>query len=187
MLSELRVVVRPGGGLVARTPGALLVIQDPSDSEVVRRLLDELYGDSALSERLSRVVVEMGAERVPPLCAVADGPQGMSVFVHRQALVSMIGGQPSLQLGVIEGPGWNQHTNGMGSMVIGFDGSPVPDFANPWLDLREGVVSGSGVLLVPSGAVVPPIAVTSPVMAQPAPAMAQPAPAPAPVMAQPAP
>ncbi|MHB1533414.1 MAG: hypothetical protein ACYC1D_02180, partial [Acidimicrobiales bacterium] len=113
-LDDLRVAVRAGEGLVARFPGALLVVHSPdwATNPFVERLIETCRGSGAeqpVTARLASLVAsassasaasasaaagEAGGGAVPAFSALADSDDGLAVLVHGAAQVSIGGGSP---------------------------------------------------------------------------------------------
>ncbi|MGH9076910.1 MAG: hypothetical protein ACRDY0_05560, partial [Acidimicrobiales bacterium] len=159
-LDDFRVAVRAGDGLVARFASALLVVNGAGwdGNEVVGRLVEECRaaGGPGSAARLRQVVTDAGTAAVPAFSAVLDSGDGLAVFVHGAARVSISGGQPEVALGDQAAGSWGAHIHDrVASLVMGAPDAGAEGPAVSWLDLREGVVAGSGAALVAAGAPVP--------------------------------
>jgi hypothetical protein len=197
-LDDTRIGVRSGDGIVARVPGAVLVVPFAGDVEVDQAAVDRLLEAcrrGPVAGRLDELRAAAGAG-VPSYAIVADVGGTLGVLAVGDASVAIAGGEPVLRLTGRDTEGWSIRVpDGFGSLDVGLEGDP-PD---PRLDLQAGVVAGVGVVLCPFG-VAPAAAPMAPVAPAPvvadAPAKAargrkraQPAPEPvmAPIAAMPAP
>lgn len=169
-LEDFRVAVRPGNGLVARFPSALLFVSGESwaTDPIVARLVNECQvtsDDAPVAIRLRAIIAE--ADSDPPLAfsVVADSDDGLAIFVHGDAQVSMSGGQSVVVLGDQDVDAWGaQIDDRVSSLVMGRSDADTARTIG-WLDLRDGVVPAGGAMLV-SHAVVPtplaPVATSPP-------------------------
>ncbi len=160
-LAELRLSVLPGRGLVARFPAAVFIVtsDDWSGLPAIDRLIEECAVEGhgqTLAQRLSALV---GADeyKVPSFCAVADSDEGLSLFVHGDAQVVIMGARPGIQLSGGTSAEWTGGVEDhVASLAIGPVAADLPSiWADSHSDLRDGVVLGSAVLLTPRPAPIP--------------------------------
>jgi hypothetical protein len=150
-LDDFRVCVVPGDGIVARLGGAVLVVpfDGPVDHAAVDRLLDECAKGS-LGPRLADIRAT-AASGVTSYGVVAEVDGGLAVHVDGDADAAVSGAAPVLHLSG-RAPGWsNVFREPFASLAVGHD-TDAPGRAPDHVDLKAGVVSGSGVLLVPAHA-----------------------------------
>lgn len=147
-LDDVRIGVRPGNGIVARVPDAILVI--PFDDSVDQAAVDRLLAEC----RKGRIVHRLGELRavagtgVPAFAIVAEVGDTLGVFAGGDASVPLVGGQPVVRLSGRGAGGWTLLVpHGFGSLEVGaLDDTP----ADPRLDLKAGVVPGRGVIVLPN-------------------------------------
>lgn len=150
-LDDFRVAVLAGEGVVARFPAALLVVASGAAAcpQVVDRLIAECQQATgeARTARWRELVASAAESRLPAFSAVVDSGDGLAVFVHGPSHVSISGGQPVVALGDQGLASWGARiSDRVGSLLVGVT---EPAAVAPWLDLRSGVVSGAGAVLVP--------------------------------------
>jgi hypothetical protein len=151
MLDDFRVCVVPGDGIVARLGDAIVVVpfDGPVDHAAVDRLLDECAKGS-LGPRLADIRAA-AATGVASYGVVAEVDGGLAVHVDGDADAAISGAAPVLRLSG-RAPGWsNVFREPFASLAVGRD-TDAPGGAPHHIDLKAGVVSGSGVLLVPTTA-----------------------------------
>lgn len=155
-LQDFRLCVRPGRGLVAHFPATVLVVTatDLATMPAVDRILEECrlgVTDRPLPRRLAELVDDCGPSKLPAFCAIADDGDGLALFVHGDCQVIISGAQPAMRLSGGGSTGWTGGINAMvGSLLVG-PSTKIPEVepTDAWADLREGVVPGAAILLIP--------------------------------------
>ncbi|MGH9069775.1 MAG: FHA domain-containing protein [Acidimicrobiales bacterium] len=185
-LDELRVAVCPGEGMVARFPSVLVVAASPGwpAPRLVAALLEacraSITGSGQLVDRLAAIAADSDGAGPCSFCVLVEGDDGLSILVHGDIQVSIRGGQSVFNLMGHEGPVWTVLVPDLlAAVAIGkrnqFPGGRTPE---PWLNLVDGVVGGSGVVMVPIGAdhgvAPPPASADAPIAPPPASADATP-------------
>jgi hypothetical protein len=154
-LDEFRLCVRPGQGLVARFPTAILVVTASTwaGMPAVDRLLEEcgrVNADRPLPARLGDLVEDAEPQKVPAFCAIAGDADGLALFVHGDSQVVITGAQPVMRLSGHATSGWTGGIHDrVASLLVGpATGSPEVVPTDNLVDLRDGVVPGGAILLV---------------------------------------
>ncbi|MDQ6616869.1 MAG: hypothetical protein M3083_19510, partial [Actinomycetota bacterium] len=155
-LDEFRVCVRPGDGLVARFPTSVLVVTatDWAGMPAVDGLLEECRRATAerpLPERLAELVDQAGPQAVPAFCALADDADGLALFVHGDSQVVITGAQPVMRLSGRGAGGWTSgiHDRVASLIIVPAHGSTEVAPTDDYVDLRDGIVPGSAIRLLP--------------------------------------
>lgn len=172
-LDETRIGVRSGDGIVARVPGAVLVVPFAGEVDVDQAAVDRLLEACRRGPVAGRLEeVRAAGAGVASYAIVAEVGATLGVLAVGDASVAIAGGEPVLRLAGRDPEGWSVRVpDGFGSLDAGLEG----DAPDPRLDLQAGVVAGVGVVVRPNAAA----AMASP----PALAAATPAPAKAPAKA----
>jgi hypothetical protein len=166
MLHELGLQVFPGGGVVDRMPGVcfLAISRTPQQSSMTQRLL-ELSRATVPGEerRLIRCIVGSIAvappEDVPSLCVVVESGSGLVMILHGALEASVRGPNADDRYSGSDVVTWIERSIAL--PVLTFEVAPDLSLApppKPELDLRAGVVSGTGfrlahVVNAPHGAI----------------------------------
>jgi hypothetical protein len=159
-LDDFRVGIRPGQGLVARFPAAILIITAPDWQATpgVDRLIDECRQGAGrpLTERLADLV-DVDPAKTPAFCALVDDNDGLAFFVHGDTQVVLTGAQPVMRMSGRGTAGWSGGVRDRVASIavgpaLGSDGDGAPNQYDDVGDLREGVVPGGAVVLVPRDA-----------------------------------
>ncbi|HEX3540905.1 MAG TPA: FHA domain-containing protein [Acidimicrobiales bacterium] len=165
LLDDFRLCIRPGRGLVARFPAAVLVITANEERlPGLDRLVEECRNGAGrdLTGRLADLI-EANPDKTPPFCALYEEGDGLTFFVHGDTQIVLTGAQPVMRMAGRGTAGWTGELHDrVASIAIG----PAPASSGEWPplagdelgDLREGVVPGGAVLLVPRAATVTPSA-----------------------------
>jgi hypothetical protein len=155
-LQDFRLCVRPGHGLVAHFPATILVVTatDLATMPAVDRILEECRTPAAgrpLPQRLAELVDDCGPAKLPAFCAIADDGDGLALFVHGDCQVIISGAQPAMRLSGGGGTGWTGGISAMVASLIVGPSTKIPEVepTDAWVDLREGVVPGAAILLIP--------------------------------------
>lgn len=184
MIEGMRLAVHPGDGLVGRFGNTLLVVAADGVGRARTGQIIDICRQSAqsgdgrlLARRLAGLLAETQPDEVGSFCALAPTPGGLAVILHGDLAVrageTTLSGRESATWvdRVLPGP--------LDFVTVGA-GSPA---GGHHFDLREGVVPGAGLSLIPVVApAAPPAPPPSPsepttAFAPPAPEAAPPAPA----------
>lgn len=169
-LAEMRVAVRPGDGLVARFPGAVLVVSSAEwvGSPVVALLIEECRrpdAGSSLAERLGSLISDSDVPPPSSFCVVIDGEDGLSILARGGVNVAITGGEPVVRLGGATGTAWGACIREAPACVVIGDQSADGVVVDRRLHLEAGMVPGAGVVLLPSNASEEPAAPAPDVLA----------------------
>jgi hypothetical protein len=180
-LSELRLIARPGGGLLVRRPDVLFLLSSADDA-AAQELLDAVasLAGGALVEKLFDVVRKRRPDPVGAFCALVEDAGEVQLAIHGKLTVEADSGGGRAQFASTTATSRVEETLGKTVTWIAV-GKRAPKVAGEgFLDLVTGTVSAGAFELVARGAAAVEEA------AAPSRAAAPP-PAPAPVAAAPAP
>jgi hypothetical protein len=144
-LDDVRIGVRPGSGIVARLPGAVLVV--PFDEAVEQSAVDRLLEECRKGPVAGRLDQVRAAAHpgVPSFALIGEVDDGLAVFVSGDVTAAIAGAEPVLRLSGTDLQGWGVRVpEGFATLDVGrVDPAPV----DARLDLQAGVVPGTGVVL----------------------------------------
>ncbi len=175
-LDDVRIRVLPGDGVVGRFADALVVV--PFDAGTDQAAVDRLLAECAKGDLGPRLTdLRAAAAGVSAYAVIAEADGGLAVHVEGDAQAAIAGAPPVLRLSG-RAPGWsNVFHDPFSSLGVGRGLDAADSDGAGRLDLRAGVVTGQGAVLLPAGAdrsATAP-AVAAPMAAAPAPAAAMPA------------
>ena len=162
-LSELRLIVRPGRGLVARTHGAVLFLAD-AEHPAAATLLDAFAGASGAEAVAALEAAAAGAASAPGFCLLVEVDAGIRLALHGGLSGAWrVGSEARTLAGAGGAPVEEMLPPGLG----GFRCSDQPAVAGERLaDLVEGIAPAGGFELAPRVAEVasvpPPVAAGDP-------------------------
>ncbi len=200
IVGDLRVSVQPGPGVVAHIGGAILLVmpEGPGHDRVVDELLAIAEGAGrgsaptpALARRLGALVATAEDGSVPPFGVVGIGSTDgdVAVFLHGSVELRTSGADETLHLSGRDATTWVDRiiAGSFDTLALG----PAGQIAAPRSrvgDLRDGIVTGSGVVLTRRGSPPEPVTDVVPLKPVPLPPTPEPAaPEPAAVAAEPEP
>lgn len=157
-LRDARAVVQPGTGVVAHLGDTILVVvpDGPGQEGLVGDLLAVIETDHkdpagipAVARRLAALVAIADVGSVPPFCVVSEAPTGVVVFLHGSMDLRSRGGGGPVELSGRDATTWVDRTidGSFDTLTIGPSGRSE-EAASAWGDLHDGIVSGSGVVLM---------------------------------------
>ena len=149
-LLNLRIRVVPGSGVVALQGEVLLVVPsiEPAQEPALQALLAAASAPS-LGRGVARVVADFDEELVPAFCLVAPGEaEGLFALVHGEIELSADGPQGGARLRGREARTWVDRLlpRGLQRLAVATADGVGPE-ADPYGDLRAGIVRGSGVVV----------------------------------------
>lgn len=151
-LSEMRVQVVPGDGVVARFGDCVVVIGPGWDESEAERILEivRVTGESdapgrTLAYRLVGYMTDAGPERTPDFAAVADSDDRLVVVAHGDMTVSATGPQGDVTLSGADRPTWVDDFLPSDVDTVRIGSGDAPALAAS--DLRQGIVPGGGVVV----------------------------------------
>ena len=163
---DLQLQVHPGQGLVARLSGAVVVLPQASgatdfDDEVLAIVAAacESYGPSPgrnLIRKVAGLITSAEPEDVSSFAVAAAGEDGLALMLCGSMDLHLSDGNQEQVLSGREVATWVDRVVGepLGRLVILPTGAREPE-AEPRVDLRDGVVVGSGITLTPRAAPAP--------------------------------
>ena len=149
-LQNLRIRVVPGPGLVAVQGEILLVVPSiGTGQEPALEALLAVAGSASLERAVARVVADFDDDQVPPFCLVAPGEvSGLFALVHGELELSAEGSEGGARLRGREARTWVDRLlpGGLTRLAVTTP-DDIDPAADPYVDLKSGVVRGAGVLI----------------------------------------
>lgn len=159
-MSDVRIGVQPGDGIVAHVgSGVLLVLPGGSEAmtDALLTVLSQTCGDSAapgrtLSRRIAGHLVQADPDVVPPFAALAPSERGWAVILHGPVEVRIAWASGEERLFGRDAATWVDRIldDAFDAITVGSDEAAAPE-VDERLDLTAGIVPGSGLVLSRAG------------------------------------
>src|SRR5438105_3217269 len=155
-IEEMRLIVRPGRGVVARYDRVVLLVAQ-ADDPAAADLIAAARGTDAKAavDRMFEIVRRREPQVVSPFCALIQDGGELRVAIHGAMEVLAVTGDSTLRVAGRDAASGVEESLGaeVSRLAIGKQTPPVS--AEPLLDLVEGIVSAGSIQLVPRGEAAP--------------------------------